>query len=119
QEDRRAERQEGQEQAGSRRAASAGHSRLQEIEWSEPPDYHLVRLDRDFYRTERGSPERESARKGNEGERRKHRPFDGVCLRLADGGRAVCEWRSEFDRRYSGDDRTRTRARSPHLRQGL
>ena len=49
QEDRRAEREEGQEQAGPGRAASPGHPRLQEVERRQPPDHHLVRFDRDLH----------------------------------------------------------------------
>ena len=44
-EDRRTERQEGQEQDGSGRAASPGHPRFQKNEPCQSPDHHLVRVD--------------------------------------------------------------------------
>ena len=83
-----------------------GHPRLQEVERREPPDHHLVRFDRDLHRTERRSPEREGAGKSDERERRKHRALNDLCLRLADGGRALRQRRAEPDGGCAGDART-------------
>ena len=47
---RRAEREEGQEQDGSGRAAARRHPRLQEVQRRRPAGDDLVRLDRDLHR---------------------------------------------------------------------
>ena len=54
-------------------------------------------FDRNFHRAERGAPEPEGAREGDERERREHRAVDDLCVCVADGGRAVRQRRAEPD----------------------
>ncbi len=66
QEARRPEREEGQEQDGSRRAAARRHPRLQEVERRRPPGHDLVRLDRNLHRSPAPcTRSRRSLRKGD------------------------------------------------------
>ena len=111
-EDRRPEREEGQEQDGSGRAVARRHPRLQEVERREPPDHDVVRFDRVLHRADRGAPVGEGVREGAARERRNDRAFDDLRLCLADGGRALRQRRAEPDRRSSGDARTLAQERS-------
>ena len=116
-EDRWAEREEGQDQDGSRRAVARRHPRLQEDQRREPADHDVVRFDRVLHRGDRSPSVGEVLRESAARERRDDRAVDDLRLRVIDGRRALRQWRAEPDRGSAGDARTLAAERSAHLRQ--
>ena len=92
---------------------------FQKDERGHSPGHHVVRFDGVLHRADRGAPVGEVVREGAARERRNDRALDDLRLRVADGGRAVRQWRAEPDRRSSGDARALAQERSSDLRQGF
>ena len=79
----------------------------------------LVRIDGDLSSADRSASVGQSIREGVAAERREHCAVDDLCVRVADGRRAVRQRRAEPDGRYSGHARVVAAERSSHLRQRL
>ena len=74
---------------------------FKQVERRRPSGDDLVRLDRDFHQGERGAQDGRGAREGDACQRREHRAFDDLCVRRAEGRRALRQRRAEPHRRHS------------------
>ena len=104
---RRPEREEGQEQEGSRRAASRRHPRVQERQRPRSPGDGVVRQHRSVHEGIGGAPVDRGVREGARGERSDDSVEHGLHVRRADGRRAVRERRAQSLGRRAGDDGAR------------
>ncbi len=84
-----------------------------------PPGDDLVRVDGDVYRDGQHASLGGSVGEGDAREQRKHRALDDLRLCGDERRRALREWRSQSDRRYSCNASAFEADGSSHLRQGL
>ena len=115
---RRAQRQEGQEQARPRRPGARRHPEIQEGQRPQPPGHGLVRQHRGLPHRIARARDHRGVREGARGERRQHPVEHDLRLRRDQGRHPVRQRGAEPERRRPGADPARAADRLADVRQG-